>query len=76
MANKQLELNLLYQKEYKDIVAKYSKVGEDVLKLFNKQFPNGNINGAEGNNKMYVGSNITYKQKYDDVVNSAKQQME
>lgn len=76
MANKQLELNLLYQKEYKDIVAKYSKAGEDVLKLFNKQFPNSDINGAEGNNKMYVGSNITYKQKYDDVVNSAKQQME
>lgn len=76
MADKKLELSLSYQNEYKQIVAKYSDVGKDILKRFQKQFPNGDINGEEGNKKMYIGQDITYKQAYDKAVNDAKQQME
>lgn len=76
MADKKLELSLSYQNEYKQIVAKYSDVGKNILKQFQRQFPNGDINGEEGNRKMYIGKDITYKQAYDKAVNDAKEQMQ
>lgn len=76
MADKKLELSLSYQNEYKQIVAKYSDAGKDILKQFQRQFPNGYINGEEGNRKMYIGQDITYKQAYDKAVNDAKEQMQ
>lgn len=76
MADKKLELSLSYQNEYKQIVAKYSDVGKDILKQFQRQFPNGDINGEEGNRKMFNGQDTTYKQAYDKAVNNAKEQMQ
>lgn len=76
MADKKLELSLSYQNEYKQIVAKYSDAGKNVLKQFQRQFPNGDINGEQGNRKMYIGQDITYKQAYDKAVNDAKEQMQ
>ena len=76
MADKKLELSLSYQNEYKQIVAKYSDAGKDILKQFQKNFPNGDINSEDGNRKMFAGKDITYKQAYDKAVNDAKQQME
>ena len=75
MADKKLELSLSYQNEYKQIVAKYSDAGKDILKQFQKNFPNGDINSEDGNRKMFAGKDITYKQAYDKAVNDAKQQM-
>lgn len=76
MADKKLELSLSYQNEYKQIVAKYSDAGKDILKQFQRQFPNGDINSEDGNRKMLVGQDITYKQAYDKAVNDAKEQMQ
>lgn len=76
MADKKLELSLSYQNEYKQIVAKYADAGKDILKQFQRQFPNGDINSEDGNRKMFNGQDTTYKQAYDKAVNDAKEQMQ